>query len=254
MSKISKPTKIIFAVILLLILGGFAVLFFGFPGLRQYNIMTNELTGVNVAAEEYPYSAEIPDDFTGAGGKGFELKLPPEITVSGMEDGNIIFSDGIDGGTSVILTDKATYTEKDYNITDESGVTAEEWEKFCRSIGRDTPDSYYALLDAAYSVTLDDFDIHSRGNSKAFASLAALKESLIVEGWRIYRFESENAVGFIFDTGFADGSSEQRQFIVQLFPKSDKNEEHMAIITSPDAVIIRQIIASTDLVEKGGSK
>lgn len=230
------------------------MLFFGFPGLRQYNIVTNELTGVNVAAEEYPYSEEIPDDFTGAGGKGFELKLPPEITVSGMEDGNIIFSDGIDGGTSVILIPKVTYTEKDYNITEESGVTAEEWEKFCRSIGRSTPDSYYDLLDAAYSVTLDDFDIHSRGNSKAFASLAALKESLIVEGWRIYRFESENAVGFIFDTGFADGSSEQRQFIVQLFPKSDKNEEHMAIITSPDAVTIRQIIASTDLVEKGGSK
>lgn len=254
MSKISKPTKIIFAVILLLILGGFAVLDFGFPGLRQYNIVTNELTGVNVAAEEYPYSAEIPDDFTGAGGKGFELKLPPEITVSGMEDGNIIFSDGSDGGTSVILTDRVTYTKKDYNIPEESGVTAEEWEKFCRSIGRDTPDSYYALLDAAYSVTLDDFDIHSHGNSRAFASLAALKESLIVEGWRIYRFESENAAGFIFDTGFADGSSEQRQFIVQLFPKSDKNEEHMAIITSPDAVTIRQIIASTDLVEKGGSK
>lgn len=254
MSKISKPTKIIFAVILLLVLGGFAVLHFGFPGLRQYSIVTNELTSVNVAAEEYPYSEEIPDDFTGAGGKGFELKLPPEITTSGMEDGNIIFSDGSDGGTSVILVDKVTYTEKDYNITEESGVTAEEWEKFCRSIGRSTPDSYYDLLDTAYSVTLEDFDIHSRGNSRAFASLAALKESLIVEGWRIYRLESENAVGFVFDTGYADGSSEQRQFIVQLFPKSNKNEEHMAIITSPDAVVIRQIIASTDLVEKGGSK
>lgn len=229
------------------------MLFFGFPGLRQYSIVTNELTGVNVVAEGYPYSEEIPDDFTGAGGKGFELKLPPEVTASGMEDGHIVFSDGIDGGTSVVLSDKVTYTESDYNITEESGVTAEKWEKFCRSIGRSTPDSYYDLLDAAYSVTLDDFDIHSRGNSRAFASLAELKENLIVEDWRIYRFESENAVGFIFDTGYADAIQEQRQFIVQLFPKSNKNEEHMAIITSPDAVMIRQIIASIDLVEKGGS-
>lgn len=254
MSKISKPTKIIFAVILLLVLGGFAVLYFGFPGLRQYSIVTNELTGVNVVAEEYPYSAEIPDDFTGSGGKGFALKLPQEVTVTDMEGGHIVFSDGSDGGTSVILSDKVTYTEKDYNITEDSGVTAEEWEKFCRSIGRSMPDSYYDLLDAAYSVTLDDFNIHSRGNSRAFASLAALKETLIVEGWKIYRFESENAVGFIFDTGYADGSPEQRQFIVQLFPKNNKNEEHIAIITSPDAATIRQIIASIDLVEKGGSK
>lgn len=241
MKKSTKPIIIIGSVAAAVIIS-VGVVKLAFPGLHAYRFIKNFCTNIDMTAAEYPfYNTETPDDFMGSGTNGITLSLPAEMQITDMDADIVVFSDGEDNGTVVMVYTKEQFDDSDYSIDEE----ATEWLGFCDRTFGHSIDSYYDMLNAQFSVTMADFNIHDKNDSAYFEKLAALKEANTAEFLNIYNFETENGKGFVYDMGMSD-DTKQYNYAVELFQKDNGNEGHLIKIVSPNNENIKQIINSIE--------
>lgn len=245
MKKSTKPIIIIGSVAAAVIIS-VAVVKLAFPGLHAYRFIKNFCTNIDMTAAEYPfYDAETPDDFMGSGTNGITLSLPAEMQITDMDADVVVFSDGEDNGTVVMVYSKELFDDSDSIINGESA----EWYSFCENTFGYSITSYYSMLYAQFSITMDDFNIHDKNDSAYFEKLAALKETNTAEIMNIYNFETENGMGFVYDMGISD-DTQQYNYAVELFQKGNGNEGHLIKIVSPNDENIKQIINSIDVIKR----
>lgn len=251
MKKAFRITAISLGSIVGVILLAALIIFLFFPGLPTYLYITNQYPDFSRLSESYPYSdTAVPDSFVEFSADEITARIPAELykkypeETEGMKS-NLYINDDESSSITFIYSGKTEFGE--FSLTDEeSGITEEQIADLLQNMGKSYPESYYEFYHLIYSLTMDDFNIHSHKHAIGFLAIPMLKEMLIPNYDNIYEFSTENGVGFVHQNNPTEDLP-RYNFVVSLFDAENPDVCYDIIISANDIEVAKQIIASIEL-------
>lgn len=254
MKKALKTMGIVLGVVLAIAI----VLVLVFPGAYHYYNIKKTFTKINLTSSPYPYTdVAVPEDWVELTANGITMKVPQDMFVKETTvDSVVIYLDGTDAPThtkTAFIMDEYEWGEFSlYNENDpENKHTKEEYIEFFESVGLKYPESYCELYQGFYDLSMEDFNIHSYKDATAFATIALMKEILLLDMFEaVYETEIDGCTAFIQMHKAEEDKKLKNNCIVQIYSKGSPEISYSVIIGANDDDIFRQMIASVHLAQE----
>ena len=255
MKKSRKITLIVSGIVLTA-----GVLLFTLGGmLIKRNCEKNYADSLAFVAEPYPYAAlGEPDDGVPFERDGIQLMMPADLQVKDDSDPESIksriFTNSAEDVTVMMME---PYDYGELMLADlEQKSSAKALAYFCKSIGSEIPQDWYAFNDLIYHMTLDDCNAHNVLQAYVFSLFAEGKAELTepyTACWDLSNSDGDR--GFVYLMKPLEGQQEDVcRITVQLFDRENGNLSHDVLIRAPEPEICWRIansIRGTENFEHG---
>lgn len=226
-----------------------------FPGLPTYIAVKAECPNINNIPSQWEHTnAEIPDDFIEISAHGITVSVPPDMCRRKPDSDIMLFWDGnketeTKAQNSVLIAEPLDNTnfnavrEMSYIFGD--GFTEDELRKACELANIKYPENCYEYLTSVYSLSMDDFNVHSYGAAEVFMRIAETKEAS-VSGCEIYTCEL-NGIPAIIQIFEDEDDKEKLNCTVELFTGENSDIRHTLWISSYNTENVYSMISSIEI-------
>ncbi len=226
-----------------------------FPGLPAYIAVKTECPNVNNVPSQWEYTdADIPDDFIEISAHGVTVSVPQDMRRKNPDSDIMLFWDGnketdTKAQNSVLIAEP--FDNTNFNSVREIShifgdkLSEDELNKACELINVKSPENCYDYLTSVYSLSMDDFNIHSYKTAIAFMKIAETKEST-VSGCKIYTCEL-NGIPAIIKIFEDEDDKEKLNCTVELFTGENSDIYHTLWISSYNAETVYSMISSIEI-------
>lgn len=239
--------KKFFGILFLLIIVSVGAAAYFFPGTPWYYKVKHEFALTDSIWETYPEGLpELPKDYEVYSDLGLRITawngMKPEI-----EEDKDSAEWHSDDKSRFVYIHRETLSDS-YDFLDNTGITTEALERFCKEAEKTTPENIGELMRLIAMLTMDDFDIHDSKNAKTFYKLMDIKnESYLGEGYpvRYYPADGVGYRGILVTAQAPDGKYAN----ISIYPEKDKHHRYLLELSVTDWDEILKITESIQLTE-----
>lgn len=220
--------KKVLTALLLLIAAAAAVVFIFFPGLPWYIKVDREYSDIGASCAKIP--ADIPassEEFEAYTGSGLMFSAWQGMTEELSDKGGASWT--ASSGSS--LTAVSEVLPDGDGFLDNTGLSLKELESFCKSCKKSVPENEYEFDKLLLGISMQDFNIHDRKNSKIFYKLAGIKSSLDVAEGQYYELDGVGFRGLLYVSEAPEGMSSGE---IGIYPERDRRSRINISISAAD--------------------
>lgn len=231
---------------LLLIVSAGAAAYF-FPGIPWYYKVKHEFALTDSIWEAYPEELSgLPEDYEVYSDLGLRITAWNDMKPVIEEDNDSAMWHN-DDESHFVYIHRETLSDS-YDFLDNTGITPEALERFCKEAEKTTPENTCELMRLTAMLTMDDFDIHDSKNAKTFHKLMRIKnESYLGEGYPV-KYYPADGVGYRGILMTADAPDGKYANII-IYPEKDKHHRYLLELSVTDWDEILEITESIQLTE-----
>lgn len=246
MKKLSGIKKIL-VILFLLIITAVGVCACLFPGIPYYYKCTHGLYTENIWEKLPDDLPELTGDYENFSIDDVHITAWDDMETQQIWNENTIEWQNGDETHYVTITSEALDESEDFS--DITGVTYEAFDKYCKTVGKTTPENIYEFVKLMANLTMDDFNIHNFQNSKIFCKIMEMKSELvgytdgILSTAKFYPVDGTGYHGYLLITLEVTGDNFA---LVNIYPENDTHKRYIIALSFTD---LNEVIAVAESIE-----